>query len=259
MAEESSSPTDPSSADEGLRFLEFQSDALGTTGRVLVHVPGDPDSTDTQLPMIVLLDGNPDDLPWGWIDRGKAHVVSTLLAEVGEIRPMALVVPDDPAFGDRAAYTTRGARDVEAWLLDEVVGIVRGRFACLGDESPVFLCGFGVGGFGALRLGARHARRVRGVSAHAPLPYLDRQLGTASEPELSILYWMNLHRRELPAIRFDCGNLDRRLSENRRFHEALDEFSIIHRFDIAGGAHDWDFAHLQFAETLRFFDGILDE
>ena len=124
-----------------------------------------------------------------------------------------------------------------------------------------------MGGFGALRLGAKYAARVAGISAHSPvtsLADLSRHVGdplreyfAAGRRDADVLYWMRRNRAALPPIRFDCGTEDGLLASNRALHAALEKERIPHVYEESTGGHDWPYWQKQVRSTLRFFSEIV--
>ena len=119
-----------------------------------------------------------------------------------------------------------------------------------------------MGGFGALRLGAKHAPRFRAVSGHSSATRADQlkdffAAGTnargLAEEDRSVLAAMRRHRAALPPIRFDCGSEDELLPGNRELHAALEAAGIPHRYEEFPGGHTWDYWERHLVDTLLFF------
>lgn len=256
--------SDPRYEREGLRFLSLESPAIGGRGDVTVFVPPQADGA-SDLPLVLLLHGAYGS-HWAWAFRGGAHRIAAGLIERGEIAPMVLVMPADGYWGASSGYFTQSWADYEAWVLDAVVGCVTAHVPPLGAGSPIFVAGLSMGGFGALRLGARHGARVRGVSAHSSVCHLDQlrifaergsRLPAPPAPEDADVLW-SLRGRPgaLPPLRFDCGRGDPLIEPNRALHRALEADGIAHAFHEHDGGHDWDYWSARLPDTLRFFDGI---
>jgi enterochelin esterase-like enzyme len=205
---------------------------------------------------------------WSWPLQGGAHLTAARLVEAGEIPPLALAMPSDGLWGDGSGYVPHPGADYERWIVDEVPVA-----SALADEritgaSPLLLGGLSMGGFGALRLGAKHAPRYAGISAHSAVTTLAR-LGESVEerldglpsfgtPEGAALHWLETNSARLPPLRFDCGTGDPLLPSNRALHAALEARGIPHVYDEFAGGHDWTYWRLHVADSLRFFAGILD-
>ena len=122
-----------------------------------------------------------------------------------------------------------------------------------------------MGGYGALRLGAKYPRRFQGISAHSAITRLEQMDDFVFEPfathglppeELDILHWMRANRSELPPLRFDCGRADALFEANRRLHGALEDLAVAHQFHAHEGGHNWEYWQAHVAESLLFFDTI---
>ena len=120
-----------------------------------------------------------------------------------------------------------------------------------------------MGGYGALRLGAKYAHRFTAISAHSAITDipeigsfvedpLSDYLRCAPPDELSALFWIRRHRATLPALRFDCGVDDNLLGPNRRLHRALEADGIPHTYQEFAGRHHWTYWQQHVSRTLRF-------
>jgi enterochelin esterase-like enzyme len=204
---------------------------------------------------------------WSWAFNGGAHVAAREMVQSGAIRPMALVMPSDGLYGEGSGYCALPARDCERWIVDDVIGCAREEFACFGPQSPIFLSGFSMGGFGALRLGAKYADRFRAIGGHSSVTHFDQLSIFANDPsgayhsvpaeERSVLHWMKKNRAFLPPVRFDCGADDRLVEFNRQLHRELEAEGIPHEYVELPGTHSWDYWHAQLREMLKFFDAQL--
>jgi enterochelin esterase-like enzyme len=132
--------------------------------------------------------------------------------------------------------------------------------------STLFIAGLSMGGFGALRLGAKYAPRFAGISAHSAVTTIARfgevveermdHLPSFGAADGTALHWLETNREVLPPLRFDCGGDDHLLPGNRALHAALDARAIPHSYEEFAGGHDWPYWRLHLADTLRFFGGI---
>lgn len=250
----------------GLRFFTVKSPALGRRADVAVWVP-ETAGTGQNLPVVTLLHGVYGS-HWAWALKGGAHVVARDLIAAGEIRPVVLAMPSDGLWGDGSGYLTHRAADYERWVVDEVPALLRAQAPGVSETSPQFLAGLSMGGYGALRLGAKFAERFRGVSGLSSITRFDelgdffenadlsrlRAEGVAEENVLDVLL-QNRHR--LPPFRFDCGVADPLLESNRALHRQLAGAGVPHGYFEYPGGHEWPYWHEHLGDTLRFFDGLL--
>jgi S-formylglutathione hydrolase FrmB len=250
---------------DGLRFVTVKSAALGRRADLSVFVPSggaDP------MPLVILLHGV-NGSHWSWPMRGGAHLTAARLIETGELPPVAIAMPSDGLWGDGSGYVPHHDADYERWIVDEVP-----QAAALADEriterSALFIAGKSMGGFGALRLGAKYPARFSGISAHSAVTTLARLRETISEPLADLdafgtadgtaLHWLEAHRSRLPPLRFDCGTGDGLLAGNRALHAALDARGVEHVYEEFPGGHDWPYWKLHLADSLRFFAGLVTD
>jgi enterochelin esterase-like enzyme len=255
--------SDPRFEHDGLRFVTVRSRALGRRADVCFWAPP-LGAASAPLPLLVLLHGA-DGSAWSWPLRGGAHLTTSRLVETEEIAPVALVMPSDGMWGNGSGYVAHTDADYERWIVEEVPAV-----AALADDrvtaaAPLTIAGLSMGGFGALRLGAKYPDRFRGISAHSSVTTLGR-LGEATgdrldvlpgfgQPDGTALHWLERNAARLPPLRFDCGTDDHLLPANRALHAALDARGIEHQYEEFAGGHDWPYWRLHFADTLRFLDG----
>lgn len=205
---------------------------------------------------------------WVWAWKGGVHRTAQRMMNDGEIAPLAIIMPSDGLGRDGSAYLTHpGGENVERWIVEETRAIARIAVPALRADAKVVIGGLSMGGYGALRLGAKYADRFSGISAHSAITDIDQMQGFIEEPineylkcgsrdELSVLYWMNKRRDCLPKLRFDCGVQDTLLEGNRTLHRALLMRDIPHTYEEFAGGHEWPYWQRHISETLRFTDDI---
>jgi len=240
-----------------LRVLTFESPALGGRGEVTLFVPP---GEHVRMPLVILLNGVYGS-HWAWAAQGGADRTARRLIDDGRIRPMVLAMPADGRWADDTGFVPHAHGDYERWIMEDVVGCVREIVPELGPA--LLLGGLSIGGYGALRLGAKYGGSVRSVSAHSPITRLNDMERFAEEPgsylaeEPFVGVWIARHRATLPPIRFDCGTDDPLLDASRRLHEELVRQGIDHRYDEFPGAHDWGYWSTHLEDTLLFFEQCL--
>jgi putative tributyrin esterase len=254
--------SDPRFEIDGIRALTVASDALGGRGDISLHVP---DDVGPGVPLVLLLHGAYSS-HWAWFGKGGAHRTARRLVAAGRTRPMVLACPSDGLWRASSGYLDHSGGGFETWIVRDVVASVRGRLGLDPEASPLFIAGLSMGGYGALRLGAKHAGLFAGVSAHSSVTraedaaaFLEEAADPAVLPreELDVLAWMERRRAGLPPIRFDCGTGDNLLAANRWLHGALDAAGIEHTYAEFEGGHTWAYwaAHLE--DSLLFFESVL--
>lgn len=253
--------SDPVFEFENLRMVTVKSDALGGRGDLTLYQPAGAEGL-RNLPLLVLMHGVYGS-HWAWALKGGAHRTAQRLIDAGAIQPLVIAMPSDGLGGDGTGYFPQANADYERWIMDDVVDCAKEVSPLLGDGSALYLAGLSMGGYGALRLGAKHAARVEGISAHSSATearQLDRFLASplpaslSGDETLDPLYWMRRHRDQLPPMRFDCGTEDELITDNRRLHASLTEEGIPHEYEEFSGGHTWGYWQEHLEETLRFVE-----
>jgi enterochelin esterase-like enzyme len=212
------------------------------------------------MPLVILLNG-----VYGshraWVDQGEAHLTALGLIAEGRIPPMVIAMPADGLWTHGTGFVPHVDGAYERWIMEDVIGCAREMVPGLGPE--VFLAGVSIGGYGALRLGAKHGGLVRGISAHSPVTRLNDMARFASEPnsyladEPFVGVWIARHQARLPPLRFDCGTEDPLLDASRRLHDELVHQNVVHLYQEFPGLHDWAYWKTHLADSLLFFEGRL--
>jgi enterochelin esterase-like enzyme len=256
--------SDPTFESDGVRFMTVYSPALAGRGDISVFASPGIESLSS-APIVILLHGVYGS-HWAWFFKGGAHRTEFELATAGRIRPMLLVAPSDGLYRDGSAYLRHLERDYEAWITQDVLSALFEVFSYIDHDSPVFVSGLSMGGYGALRLGAKHTQIFSGISAHSSIteikemssfafePFLDKQLAT---DEMDVLYWCDKNRSTLPPLRFDCGVDDILIEGNRGLHNKLKQRNIEHQYVEFEGNHTWKYWRTHISSTLLFFEEIM--
>jgi enterochelin esterase-like enzyme len=256
--------SDPRFELDGIRHVTVGSAALGGRGDISVYVPAGT-GPGAQLPVVLLLHGSYGS-HWAWFGKGGAHRTARRLASAGTIRPMVLACPSDGLWRDASGYVDHAGGAFETWIVQDAVGAVRRLLDLRPGASPLFIAGLSMGGYGALRLGAKHAGLFAGISAHSSVTRVGDVArfvqGASPEDaippaELDLLGWMERRRADLPPLRFDCGVDDHLLAGNRLLHEALVASGIAHVYAEYPGGHTWDYWEAHLEDTLVFFESAL--
>ncbi len=244
-----------------LRFITVKSAHLGGRGDICVFVPEGVAGRD-DTPVALLLHGVYGSC-WSWALSGGVHLRAQELIAQGSLPPMILAMPSDGLWGDGSGYLPHSGRNFERWIVDDVPAAVRQHIPGAGEKSPLFITGLSMGGFGALRLGAKYHSRFRAVAAHSAITSLD-QLQLFVEEDLSVyrqpdavdedvLQTIVRYRNNLPPIRFDCGAEDILIDPNRELHRRLEEAGIPHVYEEFPGKHEWPYWTQHVARSLLFF------
>jgi enterochelin esterase-like enzyme len=255
--------SDPRFERDGLRVMTVRSGALERRVDMCFWAPPIGTSPET-LPLLILLHGAGGSA-WSWALNGGAHLTTSRLIETGEIAPVALAMPSDGLWGLGSGYVPHADADYERWIVEEVPAAAALADDRVTESSPLTIAGLSMGGFGALRLGAKFPDRFRGISAHSAVTALGRLAETTGDrldalpgfgqPDGTALHWLEVNAARLPPLRFDCGTDDSLLPGNRALHAALDARGIEHQYEEFAGGHDWLYWRLHLADSLRFLDG----
>lgn len=256
--------SDPRFESDGLRCVTVKSPALRGRADVAVWAPAD----QTPIGLIVLLHGVYSS-HWCWALRGGAHRTAARMVAAGDLPPVAIAMPSDGLRGDGSGYLRHGdGTDYESWIVHEVPAATREVVPALGEHAPRFIAGLSMGGFGALRLGAKYADLFRGVSGHSSITHLsqmaqfieeDYTAFDAAASDAAVLDAIVAAGSSLPPLRFDCGTADQLIQPNRELHRALVVRDIAHTYEEFPGTHEWPYWEAHVADTFRFFAKILRE
>lgn len=251
--------------DPGLRMVTVQSPALGGRADVAIHhTQAAPLPADVAV--VVMLHGVYGSF-WNWSLNGGAHEVLDALVDRGEVQPMVLVMPSDGLRGEGTAYLPHGSVDYERWVMHDVVACVREAEDAVDASSPIVIGGASMGGFAALRLGARYADTVRAIAAHSGITDLEQlaaftidDIGVMAgvhQSERSVLGAIADRAESMPPIYLDCGRDDPLAEANCSLHVELDRLGIDHEYHEYDGSHAWASWHRRLEVSLRFFDSVL--
>src|SRR5687767_523371 len=167
-------------------------------------------SSASGLPLVVLLHGVYGS-HWAWALKGRAHRTAARLIAEGAIPPMVLAMPSDGLWGDGSGYIRHASgADYERYIVDDVPACANEVVPGVSPQSPLFIAGLSMGGFGALRLGAKYAERFRATSGHSSITHFSQMSRFVEEPlsaygpppeaEQSVLQWMEANRVKLPPV-----------------------------------------------------------
>lgn len=241
-----------------LYFMTVKSKNLKGRGDICFYIP-DTDKED--LPIVILLHGVYGS-SWSWAYSGGAHITAEEMATSGEIPEVILAMPSDGLHGDGTGYVTHDEHDFENWIVDDVpaaASVLTDKFT---EVSKMYICGLSMGGFGALRLGAKHCDKFSGISAHSSATefslldqFMEGEVWSkldSDNKDYSPLYWLKKNRDRLPPFRFDCGVDDFLLEGNRELTKVLNEEGINHIYEEFSGEHTWDYWQLHLKDSLKF-------
>jgi len=253
--------SDPRFERDNLRHITVNSENLGGRGDISVFVP--PGDCYENLPIVLLLHGVYAS-HWAWTHLAGVHLKAMTSIDQGLIKPMVLVMPSDGLWGDGSGYVRHKDRDFEKWIMSDVINAVTQCIKETSIKSLLFIGGLSMGGFGALRLGAKYGNKITAVSGLSSITDA-KQLKEFSEDdltglleenltELSVIEVMLKNRNALPKIRFDCGTSDPLLEHNRALHQQMLTHHIPHTYYEFAGSHEWPYWEEHIMKTLFYFN-----
>lgn len=247
----------------GLRFITVKTPNLKGRGDICVFVPKGEKLQD--LPIVTLLHGVYGSA-WIWAMKAGAHFTAQEMIDKGQIAPMILAMPSDGLWGDGSAYLPHHQLDHEQWIAEDVIDAVIELIPEASTKSTKFISGLSMGGFGALRIGAKYAHQYAGISAHSSITELNQMSLFIEEPltdylqkeemDESVFLTMLAKKESLPPLRFDCGKDDLLIEHNRDLHDQLSQHQIAHVYEEFEGKHEWPYWQMHLRDTLKFFNQI---
>jgi enterochelin esterase-like enzyme len=244
-----------------LRFITLKSKHLKGRGDICVYVPEGNEQRD--LPIAILLHGVYGS-SWSWALSGGAHETAQKLIDNHTIKPIVLVMPSDGLWGDGSSYTEHNGLNFEKWIVEDVIQAVKESVSQVKESKKTFIAGLSMGGFGALRIGAKYGNIFNAISGHSSITNMD-QMSLFVEEELtnyrqvnvedeSVLKTILKNKNGLPPLRFDCGKKDLLLNYNRSLAKDLLKHNIHHIYEEFDGEHEWNYWQKHLNETLLFFN-----
>ncbi|EIK45866.1 putative esterase [Cellvibrio sp. BR] len=248
---------------EHFQLLTVQSSHLNRRCDISVF-NAHPDGKD--LPIVILLHGVYGN-HWVWSGLGGVHKAYSDEYAKGGLSQMILVMPSDGGFYGGSAYLPlANGENYEKWIVEDVITAVIKCNPSASPASNVYIAGLSMGGYGALRLGAKYPTIFKGISAHSSITDI-REMALFVNDELSIydcenpqeselLYWIKRHKNSLPPIRFDCGIDDQLYQGNLNFNKNIQGIGNIAELETLPGKHEWDYWHNNVKRSFIFFNKL---
>lgn len=254
--------SDPAYERDNLRYVTVKSRALKKRADVTLFVP------DGEIKGIVILLHGVYGSHWAWSLSGGVHKTAQRLIDEGQIEPMLLIMPSDGLFGDGSAYLPHHTENYEDWIVSDLKTLIYEIQPDLKPDTPMFITGLSMGGYGAMRLGAKYPQvftSFSGLSSITEFSQIqqflenndDNALKECVKAEESTLQWLLANKSLLPLFRFDCGKDDLLIEANRHLHQVLVENEIPHIYKEYPGAHEWPYWQEHIADTLLFFNRFI--
>jgi putative tributyrin esterase len=255
----------PENEFDGLRFITVKSTALKTRADITVYVPAKIEA-GSSVDVVILLHGVYGS-HWAWAMNGGVHKTADKLIQQGKMKPMVLVMPSDGLYGDGSGYLKHQHEDYEKWIVEDVVAVVKEQIAGVSDKSNFFITGLSMGGYGAMRLGAKYPNVFRSFSGLSSITEFSQMAIFLEDGEFKkmsdrILQQENVldclleNKERLPHFYFDCGTEDVLIGFNRKLHQDLFENNIRHTYNEHPGEHQWIYWQAHIEDSLLFFNGL---
>jgi len=253
--------SNPIFENNNLRFITVKTPNLKGRGDICVYVPPGTSSTDT-LPIVILLHGVYGSA-WSWAYSSGVHLMADKMIQNGELPPMIIAMPSDGLWGDGSAFLPLDNYNFEKWIAEDVPAALQKCINGAQMASPLFISGLSMGGFGALRIGAKYGSKFRAISGHSSITslpqikfFVEESLKNYVQDDIidEDVFETLLHYREhLPPIRFDCGTDDLLINYNRSLHKKMEKEGIFHHFEENPGGHEWAYWSKHIISSLKFF------
>lgn len=222
-------------------------------------------SKSKNLPVVLLLHGVYGN-NWVWMSLGGVHKVYQRLQQEG-LSEFVLVMPSDGGLWDGSGYLPlKGHGDFEKWITEDVKDAVIQTVDGVSDESNWYISGLSMGGYGALRLGAKYPSEYKGISAHSSITCLEDFKHFIDYPienycceyefESNLMHWFGKNKETLPPLRLDCGQQDPLFESNKTLVDQLKNEKINCHVEWLEGRHEWAYWHNNVEKTLHFFDKL---
>ncbi|WP_034040838.1 alpha/beta hydrolase [Wocania ichthyoenteri] len=253
--------SNPEFESNNLRFITVKTPNLKGRGDICVFVP--PLKNLKDIPIVTLLHGVYASA-WAWPFKTGVHLKAWDMMQKNIINPMVLVMPSDGLWGDGSAYLPHNGFNFEQWITEDVIEGIIENIDMTSNKSSLYISGLSMGGYGALRLGAKYHKKYKAISAHSSLTNIDQMhlfveeditlYNQSGKEETAIIEIMLKHKNKLPHIRFDCGKNDIMIAHNRLLHQQLEKAQVPHKFYEYDGVHEWKYWEKHIKDTLIFFN-----
>ena len=253
--------SNPAYETDNLRFITVSTPNLQGRGDIIVYVPPGTLKTDT-LPVVILLHGVYGSA-WSWPFASGVHLQADKLIQDKRLPPMILAMPSDGLWADGSAYLPHSGYDFEKWIAEDVPDALCECIWGASKESPLFISGLSMGGFGALRIGAKYGSKFKAISGHSSITSLPQLKYFTGEPlqhyaqddftDEDVFETFLKYRSSLPPVRFDCGTHDVLIKYNRDLHKKMEQENIPHVYQENPGGHEWPYWSRHITDSLKFF------
>ncbi len=255
--------SNPEFESDNLRFITIKTPNLKGRGNICVYVPSAKLAPNT--PLVILLHGVYGSA-WIWSQKAGVHRTGEQMISKKQIKPTIIAMPSDGLWGDGSAYLPHNSFNFEKWIVEDVITAIKEVIETVTDDSKIFIGGLSMGGYGALRLGAKYSDTFSGFSGHSSItdtPQMSlfveeklenyKQENDTDEPVFEII---KSNRDKIAPFRFDCGENDQLIEHNRKLHQQLLDEKISHIYEEFSGKHEWPYWENHVKDSLLFFNKL---
>ncbi len=204
----------------------------------------------------------------GYGDDYTGYAKGMPLDSLADRHQVIFVCPDGLTswYWDSPVDTTM---QMESYIIHDLIPTIDSRLRTVADRTGRSIAGLSMGGHGAMWLAMRHkdlfaatASMSGGLDISRPefKEYWEmwRWLGPQEENRqlwrrhtaLSLVPTLNPDELDMMVV---CGDEDFFFKVNQRFHYALENRGIAHRYEISPGGHTWDYWSRMLPRILDFF------
>lgn len=259
--------SDPTYEFDNLRWVTVKSKALKKRADVSIFVP--KGVAPQEIKGIVILLHGVYGSHWAWSLKGGVHKITQSLIDESQMNPMLLIMPSDGLFGDGSGYLPHHTENYEEWIATDLRDLIYELQPNLNPDLPLFITGLSMGGYGAMRLGAKYPKVFKSFSGLSSITafsqlrqFLENNDDTILKENIlaeeSTLQWMLANKSLLPFFRFDCGKDDILINANRTLHTELLASNVSHIYEEYEGAHEWPYWQEHIVDTLLFFNKFIE-
>lgn len=218
--------------------ISYLSSALGTYRRVCIYVPAIYfEEPRRSFPVLYLRHGGGDN-ERSWWESAQADAIMDNAIAAGAT-PMLVVMTNGLTDGSWAGGSSpEGMALLEKELLSDVIPLVEKRYRVRKDRASRAIAGLSMGGGQSFVIGLRNLDKFAWIGEFSS--------GLLSDPALDLApYGVTLDpatiNKSLKLLWISCGTKDERWEGHCAFDALLTRNGIVHGFDSAPYAHQWQF------------------
>lgn len=262
--------------------IDYLSNALSRIVTVHMYLPSDTQKEFT--------DGNPHYqraaktlyLLHGFSGNSTDWVTGSSAMEISRKYNLAIVMPS----GENSFYLNRKGTGnaYETFLAEELFEYISSNFGLSNLKADNFIGGLSMGGFGALRLGAKYNHKFGAMFGLSSAMIIHDIAGLAPEDiekmpiQIADYYYyrsvfgdlMSLEESDnnpeyiikdkiakgekLPPVFMACGTEDILLEQNRLYRDFLQQMNVSLTYHESKGTHDWNFWSEYLEPAIQWLD-----